>query len=394
MNTKVIYLIIISSILLLTLCAFIIFLLSWKKKIVLKNLEIEVFRKIEIIKRIPLRFKIFRIANIADKNTFFIKFLVIWRTKYEKFIENMYITNIEKFNKLIQSMSKDKKTEKPSQDVYRKNLNMLLKNFTIIEQESRLMLDEINSSLKVEFLQRNYIVSQKKMFNELLSDLKKFTFMGYMKKESMNNFIFSLQNLFNDFEKNIRVGDFLKNEDLINDINSGLKVFLDILKVIPQSYLFLEKVLPKKIIEAKEMRDEFLADNFKKDYIPLSYDLFKEEINKKVSLLDKYLKAIQYKKVPLIVYEIIVSFYKYINDFSNQKNIMDIFNNYYNMMPDIISYIEKTYTTVINQIEDLKITSSLTSEEEEVLLTCKSDFNNLKAAWSSLSKKCQKKELF
>ncbi|WP_004027733.1 hypothetical protein [Spiroplasma melliferum] len=80
----------------------IVTLVFWGQKRYLKTIEIKVLQKFDILKRLPLKHKIFRISEIARYNNRYAKDLIIWRTKYEIIYEKKLISCLEVFRKLYQ----------------------------------------------------------------------------------------------------------------------------------------------------------------------------------------------------------------------------------------------------------------------------------------------------
>ncbi|AXF96756.1 septation ring formation regulator EzrA [Spiroplasma phoeniceum] len=341
----------------------IITLVLWGQKRYLKTIEIKVLQKFDILKRLPLKHKIFRISEIARYNNRYAKDLIIWQTKYEIIYEKKLISCLEVFRKLYQI---NKTTSKKMPKVAVQKIIPLLKELTLLEKEARRLLDEINSQLRIELLQRDYILAHKKMFNSLLEDAVKLQMNVSLDSKKISDFERNIESMFDEFEDYLTAGDFVKTEQILSNITTSLTIFVEILDNIPQIKTLLTKVVPNKLSLLKDKYVLFNKDESSRDLLKYSFDELTQKIDENKILISKYIDNLQYKKATKKTIEIINQISDFDQSIEHQKAIISCFKKYYQVVMDYINKIERSFNAISRQIESLRSSSTLTAHEEGI----------------------------
>nr|CAK99546.1 conserved hypothetical transmembrane protein [Spiroplasma citri] len=341
----------------------IITLVFWGQKRYLKTIEIKVLKKFDILKRLPLKHKIFRISEIARYNNCYAKDLIIWRTKYEIIYEKKLISCLEVFRKLYQI---NKTASKKMPKVSVQKIIPLLKQLTLLEEEARRLLDEINSQLRIELLQRDYILAHKKMFNSLLEDAVKLQMNVSLDSKKISDFERNIESMFDEFEDYLTAGDFVKTEQILSNITTSLTIFVEILDNIPQIKILLTKVVPNKLSLLKDKYVLFNKDESSRDLLKYSFDELTQNIDETKILISKYIDNLQYKKATKKTIEIINQISDFDQSIEHQKAIISCFKKYYQVVMDYINKIERSFNAISRQIEALRSSSTLTAHEEGI----------------------------
>ncbi|WHQ37404.1 septation ring formation regulator EzrA [Spiroplasma sp. SV19] len=338
-------------------------LFFWGRKRHLKTVEIKILQKFDILKRLPLKHKVFRISEIARHNNRYAKDLVIWRTKYEIIYEKKLISCLEVFRKLYQI---NKATPKKIPKLSAQKIIPLLKELTLLEEEARRLLDEINSQLQIELLQRDYILAHKKMFNSLLEDAVKLQMNVSLDTKKINDFERNIEGMFDEFEDYLTAGNFLKTEQILSNITTSLTIFVEILDNIPQIKTLLTKVVPNKLSLLKDKYVLFNKDENSRDLLKYSFDELTKSIDETKILISKYIDNLQYKKATKKTIEIINQISDFDQTIEHQKAIILCFKKYYKIVMEYINKIERSFNVISRQIEALRSSSILTEHEESI----------------------------
>ncbi|WP_338964064.1 MULTISPECIES: septation ring formation regulator EzrA [unclassified Spiroplasma] len=338
-------------------------LLFWGRKRHLKTVEIKILQKFDILKRLPLKHKVFRISEIARHNNRYVKDLVVWRTKYEIIYEKKLISCLEVFRKLYQI---NKTTPKKMPKLSAQKIIPLLKELTLLEEEARRLLDEINSQLQIELLQRDYILAHKKMFNSLLEDAVKLQMNVSLDTKKINDFERNIEGMFDEFEDYLTAGNFAKTEQILSNITTSLTIFVEILDNIPQIKTLLTKVVPNKLSLLKDKYVLFNKDENSRDVLKYSFDELTKSIDETKILISKYMDNLQYKKATKKTIEIINHISDFDQTIEHQKAIIACFKKYYKVVMEYINKIERSFNVISRQIEALRSSSTLTEYEEGV----------------------------
>ncbi|WP_338956411.1 septation ring formation regulator EzrA [Spiroplasma endosymbiont of Polydrusus cervinus] len=341
----------------------IITLVLWGKKRHLKTIKIKVLQKFDILKRLPLKHKLFRISEIARYNNRYAKNLIIWRTKYEIIYEKKLISCLEVFRKLDQT---NKAATKKLPKVTTQKIIPLLRELTLLEAEARRLLDEINSQLQIELLQRDYILAHKKMFNSLLEDVVKLQMNVSLDTKKINDFEQNIERMFDEFEDYLTAGDFAKTEQILSNIITSLTIFIEILDNIPQIKTLLTKVVPNKLSLLKDKYVLFNKDESSRDLLKYGFDELAQNIDVTKILISKYIDNLQYKKATKKTIEIINQISDFDQNIEQQKAIISCFKTYYQVVMDYINKIERSFNAISRQIEALRSSSTLTAQEESI----------------------------
>ncbi|AGM25339.1 septation ring formation regulator EzrA [Spiroplasma chrysopicola] len=339
-------------------------LVLWGKKITLKKLEIKILQKIDILKRLPLKYKIFRVSEIARNNNAYAKDLVIWRTKYEIIYEKKLVSCLEVLKKLYLPTKINGQT-KQSHPNY-KTLQPLYKELALLEDEGRKLLGEIDKQLQIELLQRDYILAHKIMFTALQEDAAKLQMNVSLDENKFNDFQRNIESMFNEFEEFLSAGDFSRTDQILSNITTSLTIFVEILDNIPQIKILLTKVVPNKLSLLKDKYVLFNKDENSKDILKYSFDELTTNIDEIKILISKHIDNLQYKKATKKTIEIINSINDFDNTIEHQKAIISCFKKYYKIVMDYINKIERSFNIVSRQIESLRSSSILTPKEDGI----------------------------
>ncbi|WP_374696321.1 septation ring formation regulator EzrA [Spiroplasma endosymbiont of Polydrusus formosus] len=341
----------------------IITLVLWGQKRHLKTIEIKVLQKFDILKRLPLKHKLFRISEIARYNNCYANNLIIWRTKYEIIYEKKLISCLEVFIKLYQT---NKATTKKLPKVTAQKFILLLRELTLLEAEARCLLDEINSQLQIELLQRDYILAHKKMFNSLLEYAVKLQMNVSLDTKKINDFERNIERMFDEFENHLTAGDFAKTEQILSNIIISLTIFVEILDNIPQIKTLLTKVVSNKLSLLKDKYVLFNKDESNRDLLKYDFDELSQNIDVTKILISKYIDNLQYKKATKKTIEIINKISYFDQVIEQQKAIISCFKKYHQVVMDYINKIERSFNAISRQIESLRSSSTLMAQEESI----------------------------
>ncbi|WP_425379711.1 septation ring formation regulator EzrA [Spiroplasma endosymbiont of Stenodema calcarata] len=345
-----------------------LFLLSitfffWERKRHLKTIEIKILRKFDVLKRLPLKHKIFRVSEIARYNNRYAKDLLVWRTKYEIIYEKKLISCLEVFQKLYQ-INKATPQKMPKLSVQK--IIPLLKEVTLLEEEARRLLEEINSQLQIELLQRDYILAHKKMFNSLREDAIKLQMNVSLDTKKITDFERNIEAMFDEFEDYLTAGNFDKTEQILSNIITSLTIFVEILDNIPQIKTLLTKVVPNKLSLLKDKYVLFNKDENSRDVLKYSFDELTHSIDETKILISKYIDNLQYKKASKKAIEIINQISDFNQTIEHQKGIISCFKKYYKVVIEYINKIERSFNVISRQIEVLRSSSTLAEYEESI----------------------------
>lgn len=254
----------------------------------------------------------------------------------------------------------------------------LLKELTLLEEESHRLLDEINSQLRIELLQRDYILAYKKMFNSLLEDAVKLQMNVSLDSKKISDFERNIESMFDEFEYYLTAGDFVKTEQILSNITTSLTIFVEILDNIPQIKTLLTKVVPNKLSLLKDKYVLFNKDESSHYLLKYSFDELTKKIDETKILISKYIDNLQYKKATNKTIEIINQISDFDQSIEHQKAIISCFKKYYKVVMDYINKIERSFNAISRQIEALRSSSTLTAHEEGIYREAMGKTNNLR----------------
>ncbi|WP_368487203.1 septation ring formation regulator EzrA [Spiroplasma sp. DGKH1] len=334
------------------------FLGVWISKQRFKKIEIKILTKFDVLKRLPLKHKIFRVSEIAQHSNKFAKDLVVWRTKYEIIYEKKLISCFEVFRKLYALKNRKQLSSAKMKPLYNE--------LVILEQEARKLLTEINEQLQIELLQRDYILSHKVMFNALIAEVEKLKMNVALDEKKINDFEKSIALMFDEFEEYLTSGDFEKTSQILSNITTSLTIFVEILDNIPQIITLLTKVVPNRLSVLKDKYLFFNKDENNRDLLKFTFDELAANVDNDKSLVFRYIDNLQYKKATKKTIEIINMISEFDTTIEQQKKIISCFKKYYKIVMDYINKIERSFTIISKQIEALRSSSVLTEQEESV----------------------------
>lgn len=338
-----------------------------------KVLETKIINQLEVIKLLPLRSRLYRLAEISKYHPDFAAMLSYWVFLYEK--------QTQQLGDLISLFQKSFKNDQKSLQIRKIfELKKILNEVNILNQKSRQLLLDYENSIKIELTQREQVSLYKNFFNQLVNDATKIQIYAKLNNEKLKFLINTIQNMFHNFEIELNKGSFLQSYKILDKIGLGLISLACILDKIPQLIIIVDEIISRKL---EQMELKYNGKNIEATTQQQFQQLF---VNTKIQIkqIKKMLDELQYKKVQKRVEEVLTLLINFDNQTQQQQDLKSIFTIYYPKIIKLVNNIEESFINlnkevmiISEQYLFLPIEKELISNSEKLVKQLTIDANNL-----------------
>lgn len=230
-----------------------------------------------------------------------------------------------------------------------------------LRRKSKTLIEEIQIITNSEERNRALITKLKVIYRELQSKFSRCEKEYGELKERISEEFDKLETRFLAFEQAMDNNDYVEVEQIVIVIEEHLNQLKDILDNISSLLLMANVLIPGKIEEAKVLYGRMQRDGYPMDYLNVEYNL--EEIAKKTEGIMDNIRDLKMEDANIELMTILDYFNSLFSDFDKEKECKDSFKEGCKKFRYRLEKVNKVVYDIYIQIDDIKVTYDLTTEE-------------------------------
>ena len=230
-----------------------------------------------------------------------------------------------------------------------------------LRRKSKTLIEEIQIITNSEERNRALITKLKVIYRELQSKFSRCEKEYGELKERISEEFDKLETRFLAFEQAMDNNDYVEVEQIVIVIEEHLNQLKDILDNISSLLLMANVLIPGKIEEAKVLYGRMQRDGYPMDYLNVEYNL--EEIAKKTEGIMDNIRDLKMEDANIELKTILDYFNSLFSDFDREKECKDSFKEGCKKFRYRLEKVNKVVYDIYIQIDDIKVTYDLTTEE-------------------------------
>ncbi len=375
-------LIITYSILAVILGAVVLYFLRRKQNKSQKRLIEDLDKQKNIIACTPVLSELSKIEDIIKTEKMEEKY-----TEFKNRFEDIKANRITKINDMITELdflviSKEKN------NYQHKLVDTELEIYKVREVTDHL-LNEIKDITLSEEKYRNIITKLKAKYRNLV---KAFENRKVDYQDIANTIELQFENVekrFLDFEKIMETNEYSEVVHIVRAIETMVDHIEIVINEVPDILLLTKELIPKRIIEIKDIYDDMNIKGYPLSYLNLEYNI--SETEKKInSILDR-VKVLNLDDSLFELKTLLSYFDSLFKDFEIEKSNKKIFEENRSSFENKIKKINKVVEDIYNQIDDIKNMYNLTNDDLSSLASINNRLLEINIDYKNLTKENKEK---
>ena len=260
----------------------------------------------------------------------------------------------------------------------KKQYKLTVRKITTIEIEifkskkkADFLLDEMQLITSSEARNRDYITKLKAQYREVIQKFNKNKPDYGEITDSIELQMENIEKRFKDFETLLEENEYDEVEKLVDSLDEMIKNISVVIEEVPTIVLMGRNLIPARIEETNKLYEKLVNDGFQLDYLNIEYNI--AEIEKKILNIFDRAKILNIEDSILELKTMVEYFDSVMNDFDLEKRSRKVFDDTCKVVISKIKKLEKIMGDLYLQLDDLKVSYDLTTEELDVLNTINKD---------------------
>ncbi len=260
-----------------------------------KNKQFMIYKNLQYMQNVNIKERLNRINQIVQVNQQYTNVLGIWISRYNFFLKR----DLDKlFKNYIQvlKLQKNKEFWKAYKLIYRVN-----NKSNNLKHHLQLLIIEIDYFISIDQLLREYQLFFRQNFNYLQDQTIKLNLQNDLNPEQLDEIIKIINDMFKKLETNINAINISQIIIILSEIAIAIVTLAEILDNLPTLRYIITYDIEQKMISLKNR-----YQNIKINNILLSqYEQLVTNVNEKLSIVNKQINNLQYKKAKVKTQEIL-----------------------------------------------------------------------------------------
>lgn len=230
-----------------------------------------------------------------------------------------------------------------------------------VKTKANYLLDEIRELTESEERNREIVTKLKSDYRSILNIYRENEVLYKLIKVPIELQFETIDKLFSAFEIAMDNKAYSEISKIIKALDDSIKNLEVVLKEAPEIILLGSKIIPKKMIEVRKIKDEMVNNGFNLDYLQIDYNI--EEAEKKIADIFDRLNVLNLEDSILELKTIDTYFDNIYNDFDKEKLARRTFADTGKVIASKASTLLRTSKKLNESIKDIKESYVLSDED-------------------------------